>query len=511
MFNTSFYNNQNDILDNNLEPDAVYSAPNYALNNMIQPQESAMNHSPLVPIQYKEGGKVKKQKSRRAKKHNQSGLEQNNPYPTLAEMIRSQGEGEDVILAHINPIEAQMLGVLSNGGTINPITGLPQYGFFKNPLKAIKGALGGGVGAVLGNMLLPGVGGILGGALGGAAGSAARGRKDFLSSGLRGAGIGAMLPSAAGFAGSMANTLGQKGLGSTLTNYGNQNSILSALGLGGSSGLQPGMVLSSGLSNGIPAQTSSNIASNLASQVAGSTAKEASKQSFLDSLIGNSKNFLTDPKNLLTLATVAGSFAGRPKEKTPEQQAQEYKRMQKALRLTPEELAAQEAYDLSREQSKRRISRKKFLPEEKLGEIEPIYTKVNSPEEFKKQGKWLNYYNNPEFKGSPLMMKEGGGVHDNSQPMIIEIEETEKPLNLPGFSIASFLQGNSGGQDDNVQAMLSDGEYVIPADVVAHLGDGNNNAGANKLDQLISKVRKHKGGKNLLPKKAKSLTHYMKA
>lgn len=47
---------------------------------------------------------------------------------------------------------------------------------------------------------------------------------------------------------------------------------------------------------------------------------------------------------------------------------------------------------------------------------------------------------------------------------------------------------------DGVQpAALSEGEYVIPADVVSLLGDGNSDAGAKILEQFVKAVRKNKG------------------
>lgn len=45
------------------------------------------------------------------------------------------------------------------------------------------------------------------------------------------------------------------------------------------------------------------------------------------------------------------------------------------------------------------------------------------------------------------------------------------------------------GKDDDVPAMLSQGEYVIPAEVVAALGDGNNDAGGSILDTLMELIR----------------------
>ena len=48
--------------------------------------------------------------------------------------------------------------------------------------------------------------------------------------------------------------------------------------------------------------------------------------------------------------------------------------------------------------------------------------------------------------------------------------------------------------DGEVEARLSDGEYVIPADVVSHLGNGNSAAGADKLGKMMDNVRKERTG-----------------
>lgn len=70
------------------------------------------------------------------------------------------------------------------------------------------------------------------------------------------------------------------------------------------------------------------------------------------------------------------------------------------------------------------------------------------------------------------------------------------------------LTGTTKGQADKVPAELSDGEFVIPADVVADLGDGNNEAGADELYGLMSAVRSHKAVKGH-PPKAKSISAYL--
>jgi hypothetical protein len=60
--------------------------------------------------------------------------------------------------------------------------------------------------------------------------------------------------------------------------------------------------------------------------------------------------------------------------------------------------------------------------------------------------------------------------------------------------------------DGQQEARLSDGEFVIPADVVSHLGNGNSDAGAKLLKEMMSRVRKartgnNKQGKEIDPKK----------
>lgn len=76
---------------------------------------------------------------------------------------------------------------------------------------------------------------------------------------------------------------------------------------------------------------------------------------------------------------------------------------------------------------------------------------------------------------------------------------------------ARYFGGGSGGQDDKINAFLSDGEYVFDADTVAALGDGNNRAGAAKLDEMRKKIREHKRSapSSDIPPKAKSPFSYL--
>ncbi len=74
-----------------------------------------------------------------------------------------------------------------------------------------------------------------------------------------------------------------------------------------------------------------------------------------------------------------------------------------------------------------------------------------------------------------------------------------------------YLDGDTGGQDDTVPAKLSHGEYVFDADTVSSLGDGNNAAGAKKLDEFRMKLRKHKRAApaTKIPPKSRNPEDYM--
>lgn len=86
---------------------------------------------------------------------------------------------------------------------------------------------------------------------------------------------------------------------------------------------------------------------------------------------------------------------------------------------------------------------------------------------------------------------------------------------LGGYSDGGrMLKGPGDGMSDDIPAMigkkqparLADGEFVVPADVVSHLGNGSTDAGAKKLYSMMDKVRKartgtKKQGKQIKPEK----------
>lgn len=59
-----------------------------------------------------------------------------------AKKVQAAGRNGDTILAHINPQEARMLKAAGGSGTINPETGLPEFGFFSRLVKTAAVAAG---------------------------------------------------------------------------------------------------------------------------------------------------------------------------------------------------------------------------------------------------------------------------------------------------------------------------------------------------------------------------------
>ncbi len=59
----------------------------------------------------------------------------------IAAAIAEQGRGGDTMLAHITPSEAQLLKSRGGAGTINSVTGLPEFGFFSKAWKKVKGVV----------------------------------------------------------------------------------------------------------------------------------------------------------------------------------------------------------------------------------------------------------------------------------------------------------------------------------------------------------------------------------
>ena len=84
---------------------------------------------------------------------------------------------------------------------------------------------------------------------------------------------------------------------------------------------------------------------------------------------------------------------------------------------------------------------------------------------------------------------------------------------LGGYSDGGrMLKGPGDGMSDDIPgvignkqpARLADGEFVVPADVVSHLGNGSTDAGAKRLYAMMDEVRKARTGNKKQGKKIKA-------
>jgi hypothetical protein len=70
--------------------------------------------------------------------------------------------------------------------------------------------------------------------------------------------------------------------------------------------------------------------------------------------------------------------------------------------------------------------------------------------------------------------------------------ESEGQLAGPGDGMSDMIPASIEGQQD---VLLSDGEYIVPADVVSGLGNGSSDAGAKVLDEMRDKIRVERTGR----------------
>jgi len=110
-------------------------------------------------------------------------------------------------------------------------------------------------------------------------------------------------------------------------------------------------------------------------------------------------------------------------------------------------------------------------------------------------------------------------MNQNSAPQAPQEEKQMASGGIAGFNLGGYaaggnprlLKGPGDGMSDNIPAMignrqparLADGEFVVPADVVSHLGNGSTDAGAKHLYAMMDKVRTARTGRKAQGKQIK--------
>ena len=97
--------------------------------------------------------------------------------------------------------------------------------------------------------------------------------------------------------------------------------------------------------------------------------------------------------------------------------------------------------------------------------------------------------------GGPVYLAQGGIA--GLQPH--EYKAGGQYLSGPGDGMSDNIKANIEGRQE---ARLATSEFVLPADVVSHIGNGSSEAGAKKLHEMMARIRKARTGN---PKQGKQI------
>jgi hypothetical protein len=140
--------------------------------------------------------------------------------------------------------------------------------------------------------------------------------------------------------------------------------------------------------------------------------------------------------------------------------------------------------------------------------IDDMLTLKTEPEKAFKEGGYV----------APLQMASGGlSGGSMALPLLAKaggaLGALPRPDGRMDFRHGAHVAGEGDGQSDDIKAMLADGEFVFPADVVSALGNGSTKAGSDKLYEMMHSIRERarsKKPKDLPPPALKSPLDYLK-
>lgn len=431
-----------------------------------------------------------------------------------AQHIQAAGRGGDTMLAHINPREAAMLKNMGASGSINPHTGLHEFGWnWKSMVSAILPAAISYFSPVVGNFFgnsLGTAGKIAGtaltaGALGAAAAKLTGGNP--LTEGLKAGTLGALNVGAGSELGKIIgfeNPIAQSAVGGGIIG-------------GGINALTHGDIMSGALQGGIGGALAA-AGPKFSGKLAANSPNLARGINVAAQTGGNMLAAGYDPTQSLTSAGLAGIAAGLRNPSPSDQAVQQ---------TADEQANNQPAKDtLGQPQSPGTVppAGDKSMDWGTLGMIglggvgaaallggnsnKTQQAVVSSPQLTTEQQQYFNKASttidwNAIAQDAAKAGQDVGSytaTHWNDiaggKYRVPTLDETPVQKARGGLSkIAYLAQGSGSGRDDTIDARLSDGEYVIDAETVALLGDGSTKAGAKRLDQMRAEIRKQKGKK----------------
>jgi len=416
---------------------------------------------------------------------------------SLARELPKYGRYGDDVVAHISSDEARMLQQMGGSGTINPSTGLPE---FFNPIKIVKNAVVKPIQAVYNATLknIPGVDQALVG-LDKTVGSAIPGGWNTLAqTALAFTPIG--LPAKVGLA-----ALGGSGALSPNGKFNLQRAILSGAMAYGANQLAQGLQSAGSAADATATQVASDIGQNVAGGVSAAPGSQAAMLADQASGLGRA-----GVENIASSAAAPTSSFGN------------------FIGQTGQNLSA----------AGQGIKNLSGFGPEGLSGVGPAATKFAEPVTSRGlTALGVGTIGLSEMDAQQDMMKSQQNAQNNAnsdynqQMAIIESNRKrgedamranpyqfaaggEVPSFLGGGMPPRFLSGGGDGMSDSIkanisgkqEARLADGEFVIPADVVSHLGNGSSKAGAKRLYSMMDKVRlartgNKKQGKQINPMK----------
>jgi hypothetical protein len=430
-----------------------------------------------------------------------------------AQQTQSKGRGQDTMLVHMTPGEVKGLQALamSQGGslTINPQTGLPEAGFLSRMLPMIAGMA---LAPLTAGTSLAFLGATpLASALtvGSLTGLATGSLKKGLMAGLGaygGAGIGQGMSAAAGTAENLAATapitpdpgsFGQIGQSNLATLPTSAPTPPFAAPTMGSPFQTPGVNLgASDLGNlaNIPPPAPTGLdafTGGTKAMLQTGAPGEAARSAFMKAT----------PTGSLTAAGTSLASALTP-EPAPLPTSKSFIRGYDLDITNPSGTPMYTPQDTREREQVRYAYRPRGVYEAAQGGLTALngqtYDDEYGRDEYKAGGQAKA--KSKSLKGNPYY-KFADSRKDSS--MEAAVEQNFAKGGLGAALPPRFLSGGGDGMSDSIkanidgkqEARLADGEFVVPADVVSHLGNGSSKAGAKKLYAMMDKIRKARTGR----------------
>lgn len=451
-----------------------------------------------------------------------------------AQQTQSKGRGEDTMLVHMAPSEVRGLQALAmaHGGslTINPQTGLPEAGFLKSLLPML---IGGALTVVSGGALTPLMAaGIVGGGTALATGSLKKGLMAGLGA-YGGAGLGAGLTAAGATTveGAAATEAAKQAAGRQLAEEAAKNAALEGITL-------PANYAELAASTATPAQVAAQQTMAQHAAMAGrgfeGLTSEAGRKAFMAAAP-------TGTLSTAGMAVASGLTPEAPKAGTkPETYIRSYDYAwnpnQEAYATTPSIKDTSERRYFTPTYTAKKIEKAPadtvsygytYLPQTNTDLLNPTLQAAGGGlMDLAKGGDFTESPKEPQYgdedardeyagggdvkrpKARPLIGDEfykfADDRRDKSLKAAIEQNFAAGGLGAARQALAPrFLSGGGDGMSDSIkanidgkqEARLADGEFVVPADVVSHLGNGSSKAGAKKLYAMMDKIRQARTGK----------------